>query len=246
MKTLALLLLLSTQALALTGGVSSTNPRYEAIVHLRTEYGYAHDRNNCTGVFISPRHILTAGHCVLGIEKQKKFMPTKLSYQSFPKADLFFDPIVVEPPHVKFIVNPSYLRNPHTTSTDDLAIIEFDRGIVHTPIRLADAAVGEGTEVTATGYGCDVKRKEWETDFQMGPAKIFKPDDFISFHPATVSLCEGDSGSPALVDGPQGLRVVGIASWARILNIFGLARDRYVRVDDPSSAAREWIRSVVQ
>jgi V8-like Glu-specific endopeptidase len=243
MRLLTLLLLLTTMhAHALTGGIYSTSSRYAAIVKIRTDFGAERNRQNCTGTFISPRHSLTAAHCLLNSEKNEPMSPIKLDMATFPKMDLFWTPITVSIPRAKFEIHPSYLMNPKASNPNDVGVIILDRAYSNSFLKLADTSAREGTSILMTGYGCDKKEGKWSTDFKYGAGVITDISKFLKLGRASVEFCEGDSGSPILIETPKGLHIVGVSSYVNLVKgVFGLSKDRAVAVT-PNTSARTWIQ----
>lgn len=230
---LTTLLLATMPAHALTGGAFSKAARYAPIVKIRTAF-FDGNRNHCTGTFITPSHIMTAKHCV---EKSPEgdYLKTKLAYSMYPTDELFFRPQEVAIPEVRFYLHPHL----------DLAIIEIDQMKSKSTLKISYAKVTSGETVTMTGYGCDKMTKDWSTPFKTSPAEIAGLSDFIKTKSETAALCQGDSGSPLLIESPTGVRIVGIASYVNVFKgALGLSRDRYVRLDEPGT--RSWIESITK
>ncbi len=239
MRIFILCLLLSTQAFALTGGSFSTNPRYSGIVKIRTSFGVERNRQTCTGAFITPRHILTAAHCLLNNEKNDPMSPITIDISTFPKMDLFWDPITVSIPHARFEIHPGYVSSPKPSNPNDIAVVILDRASSQSPLRLADSSAAKGMPVLMTGYGCDKKTKDWATDFKYGSNTVAEVGSLIKLGRSSSDYCEGDSGSPLLIETSRGLRIVGVSSYVNLVKgAFGLSKDRVV----PINAHLAWIK----
>lgn len=237
----ATILAFNVQTRALTGGTYSTNPRYGAIVKIRLDFGPERNRQNCTGTFISPRHILTAGHCLLNVEKHQPMTPIKLNYSTFPKMDLFWESTTVDLAHAKFEVHPGFIKDPHASNPDDVGMIILGNPTSRPFLKLAEAAPRGSASVILTGYGCDKNEKAWSTDFKTGASTIADSGKLLKIARSSVEFCEGDSGSPILVETPQGLRIAGISSYVNLVKgFFGSSKDRAARVDSQADA-RAWI-----
>lgn len=225
----------------MTGADYSTNPRYAPIVKIRADFGPGHERLNCTGTFISPRHILTAAHCLLLNERGLQLHPVRLDYSTYPKMDLFWEPNSVEGAHVKFIAHPAYEQHPRPTNESDVGVIVLDHASAKTWLKMSGSTPRSGDKILVAGYGRDAKREIWSTDFQVGSVELAQVGSFLKIKRGGVEYGEGDSGGPALVDSQRGPRIVGIGAYTNLFKgALGLSRDRIVRVD-PGSPLHAWV-----
>jgi V8-like Glu-specific endopeptidase len=250
--SVALTMVLTPQARAITGGTYTSEARYSAIVKIRANFGTNGERYGCTGTFISPRHILTAGHCLIDLEKGVAHQAVSIDFSQFPKMDLFWNENKFAPPRVIFHVHPLYLANPKPSNPDDIGVIELDRDASSTFLPINKTAPVKGQTVTIAGYGCDKREQKWSTDFKIGVVEISKVEKFLDLKTskvnAGVEYCEGDSGGPVLIETPQGPRIVGLATYTNLFKgLLGFSKDRSVRLDQQArNSSRAWIDSILQ
>ncbi|WP_236239942.1 trypsin-like serine protease [Streptomyces sp. CC228A] len=189
----------------------------------------------CGGVLIGPAKVLTAAHCVAGVDWTQQGIAVAGATQAAS------DGVGGEPnwhggtPALvkRQWVHPSYdgdIRN-------DIAVLTLDRPMPHKPLRTVTpndtASYAAGTTATVYGWGRTsgapgsegsqtLKRADLPiqadsacTSFPAGAANFVPGEMFCAGEPAggtdatTVSPCNGDSGGPLIVGG----RIAGIVSW---------------------------------
>jgi V8-like Glu-specific endopeptidase len=174
----------------------------------------------CTGTVISPRIILTAGHCVDNIVSGRVHIGTR------PAATAGI-------PYAEWIAHPSWSGD--VLNDTDIALVLLQQPITNvTPIPLhvnsMDAAVGRSIRVVGFGVtsadGRDSGTKRVLDDVQisqMGNSRYYM------FGQANNTICFGDSGGPDFVTANGRLEVAGVHSFVNEPACEGLAAS--MRVD---------------
>lgn len=196
----------------IVGGEPTADGEFDFVVAIEAGNGL------CTGTLITPRLVLTAGHCLASIRNASQI-------------DVLFGPTLLHSPHIKanvvdFGVHPELCTQCKTDIHDyGYLVIEetySDPEGLFPPIVSQsewDATMHAGEHVTVVGYGEDpdaegpthrigVKRKVTTTISQLTPEGL----EFFAGGGLRDS-CEGDSGGPAFVQLPSGeWRLAGITS----------------------------------
>ncbi|GAA1300045.1 hypothetical protein Psi02_21870 [Planotetraspora silvatica] len=199
----------------------------------------------CAGTMIAPNKVLTAAHCVSGLDWVHK--GEVAGGVSTLDADNYKWSFVK-----RQWVNPSYNKN---TLDNDIAILTLSKAL---PLSVAPIAMGTdtalyktGTNATVFGWGTTTSAPDAHTSNVLKKATLpihsnsacnaalrdpSAGDQFIDGHmvcagppgtgndSTTTSTCPGDSGGPLLVSG----KVVGIVSWG-------------IGIQDPSTG--EWVKN---
>lgn len=233
---LLLMIALPPNAVGVYGGTDAPEGAYPFMVHLFVDE--PHDGLVCGGFLISPTHVLTAGHCVVG---QRSL---------FDGVPLFGDPYTVEDmraligrtdlgaeggeiiPVKAAYQHPDYqvFRQHGLTSGNDIAILELAEPSSHPPVAIATAAdttrYPGGTFARVIGWGCmDGETTEicFPEHLQQVDVPIWSdadceaaPQYTIRYHAPTEicagsagkDACGGDSGGPLFLTDVDGAPLV--------------------------------------
>lgn len=171
-------------------------------------WGFQDKRFVCTGTFVSDSVMITASHCFAGNAKTVVFGTTESR---------------------RVILNPSYSNIPERRGIEagyDIAFVEFPRNTAPATMKIGSNAPQAGQGLTMIGYGHNDYSPGLRTTSQSrsgvrrvgtnvfanvdnGKLRVEGKLQHGSGDGRSVSLGEGDSGGPAIVNG----QIVGIASY---------------------------------
>lgn len=195
----------------IVGGVPADDGAWPPVASLSTDLGFA-----CTGVLVTDRHVLTAGHCGYGLT-EVRVGSTRLDGGGEVRG------VAVVTIH------------PGSFTTLDLALVELDAPVTTVaPALLADGCLGgayvDGAEVVLAGFGAtDTQGQVWPDRLMVATTTLRDADcstlsagcnaavspggEFVAGG-AGVDTCSGDSGGPVFLPSPDVPVVVGITSRA--------------------------------
>lgn len=201
-------------------------------------------RHRCGGSIYNENIIVSAAHCVTGVDASLLTIVAGSSLLSEKYAEL---------PVISYIMHPSYKTY---NNDNDVAILvlkgrfNFDKYIQ--PIPLAVERPEEGTQVTVTGWGTLVEDGDIPDQLQQVQVLVVSNDVCKKAYSSLLltnrmmcaavdgggkDACQGDSGGPLIV----GNTLLGIVSWG-----VGCARANYPGVYASVPELREWIETTAQ
>ena len=189
-----------------------------------TESGFV-SQGFCTGTFVNDHQMLTAAHCVEGLDPQNP----ALYYLSKPEGstkDLEYQP---QAKALSFVQHPNYsMRLEGGINQFDMAVVDFPAGTAPAVSQVTETKPKTGDVLTIVGYGDNRNFATLSGEFEGSGSGIkrigtnqvaFLDADMIGFYGVTESNPElepgeysasgaGDSGGPLFIDG----KLAGITS----------------------------------
>jgi secreted trypsin-like serine protease len=204
---------LAAPAEAIVGGTDAVHDYpFMASVQLK-DPKTGHWGHWCGGSLISTRWVLTAAHCVYGLEPASLLRVRVGSKDKNGGGSLGGV--------AKIVSHPGYGNG--GGYTDDLALLELSAPVSQRPI-LIGQETGPGTPVRVLGWGrtcpepdcAQVPTVLQQLDTAVVPARVCGSDPVTELCVTNVdgwrNVAAGDSGGPALVREPGGWKVIGVVS----------------------------------
>jgi hypothetical protein len=224
---------LDHRLIELAGELDFTN-RYLAAVKVTAMEG-EDERMRCGGAVISPRVVLTAGHCVCRQRhlehKGQTVITGSACYDKAQVETLFYGSETVEgatlrssrgtthegrvQPHpaLRIVLNS---QGRVSSSHADLALIYLSTPVEFTGLPLADEDVRPGETVVIAGHGYDEVEGVfgWERRFSQNQVSQLetREDERVLIQQPGGHRYRQDSGGPCLRQGAKGPELVGISS----------------------------------
>ena len=244
----------AAQARAVVGGTPTSITAWPWMVQLEAREGG--DRTTfCGGTLIAPRVVLTAGHCLLGVERSTRAV---FGRQAFAGGALAY----------RRIAGVSVPNQRRAGELVDLALLWLENDVPIEPVALGDPGKpppAAGQPAVVLGWGITASGRQPRSGLLMGAEVIrsitgcrgaYANRLGVPYIDAALDICarpvrpggacSGDSGGPLVIgDGETGWRQVGVVSW-------GDNRDRcrrrvptvYMRVDRGEN--RQWLDDALE
>jgi secreted trypsin-like serine protease len=220
----------------IVGGIEVTIGRKTYVSGLRSSAG---GRSFCGGSLITPKHVLTAAHCMVGITN----VAVGTHYLSGTSDG---EQLKV----VKQTRHPKYNSN---TNSWDFLVLELEKPSKFAPVALAKADGSDfvvGATSTAMGWGTTSEGGSQSNVLRRVNLKIIDNKTCSKNLDVDTTMlcaggqlnkdsCQGDSGGPLVVEKSGGDVLIGAVSWG-----IGCGRLNYPGVYARVSVARTWIDSV--
>lgn len=226
----------------IVGGVEASHGEFPYIVSLQSGSHF------CGGSLIAKNWVLTAGHCVRGINVRN--IVVGLHERSNTANAEILTP-------ARIIPHPEYNTR---TLENDFALIQLSEDSRFTPVALVDSEINlDGSEVMATTAGWGTMREGsgslpnalQKVDVPLVGAEACAERYGKKLYPETMlcagypqggkDACQGDSGGPLIVkDNANNHYLAGVVSWGQ-----GCARAKYYGIYSKVSSAISWINKTV-
>ncbi len=213
--------------------MAESNPLAKKVVNL-----LAQDPNNpdnakqCTGTPIAHNIILTAAHCVDGVQKNKIIV----SFSTSVMCSSGFDAKKSSAISTDYIVHSGYARSTTEKVVDDVALVKIN-GSIPGDYQISSLYDGysklSSDVVTLIGYGITSDSVKTGSGTLRMTKKSYKKDvyfdkqesDRLVIEQSRTGICDGDSGGPVFYEVGGQLQIAGVNSHCGWKKIFSMSRN---------------------
>ena len=183
---------------AILNGADCTSPSPVVLMNMRDAAG--NGLGACSGTLVTPRHILTAAHCL----DQDEFTPPLRIVRVWLGSGNQIDAAA-------FVHYPNYRFN---QSGFDVGVVTMGDDLPRTPVPILTSRDGQGGETAIiVGWGRDQNNASHA--LRAGSTRVDSvADGFLRtlYAPPSGSVCQGDSGGPILLQQGGSWVIAGITS----------------------------------
>lgn len=197
-------------------------------------------RGYCTATLIHPRYILTAAHCFGHVDQYPGRYEFVFSSYAGQRTRVGLEAVKVFSPHGNGVEKWQYdsdltppigfTNMPDDYGSDDVAIARLNRAVSADkayPLNIAFEGPQTGDTVTMFGYGCTSLRdsggyKHYYTfTYTRTTKSLSLGGGQLIGNQRVGALCEGDSGGPVVLGGPDDVFIWAVNSSSGFYNHFG-------------------------